>query len=69
LNQTARAGSDWTVWLREQKRKRIPLRWVVESIEEERSYLEKPMFGCLAVYLHGGSRFCYHPVRNPGMDY
>ena len=35
------------------KKKEYPLRWVVESIEEERSYLEKPMFGCLAVYLHG----------------
>jgi hypothetical protein len=35
------------------KKKEYPLRWVVESIEEERSYFEKPMFGCLAVYLHG----------------
>jgi len=38
---------------RTKKKKEYPLRWVVESIEEERSYLEKPMFGCLAVYLHG----------------
>jgi hypothetical protein len=29
------------------------LLWVVESLEEEPSYLEKPMFGCLAIYLHG----------------
>jgi len=35
------------------KKKDLPLRWVVESVEEERSYLEKNMFGCLAVYLHG----------------
>ena len=35
------------------KKKEYPLRWVIESIEDERSYLEKPMFGCLAVYLHG----------------
>ena len=35
------------------KKKEQPLRWVIESLEEERSYLEKPMFGCLAVYLHG----------------
>ena len=35
------------------KKMEYPLRWVVESIEEERSYLEKPMFGCLAIYLHG----------------
>ena len=35
------------------KKKVQPLRWVIESLEEERSYLEKSMFGCLAVYLHG----------------
>ena len=35
------------------KKKEQPLRWVIESLEEERSYLEKSMFGCLAVYLHG----------------
>jgi len=35
------------------KKKEYPLRWVVESLEDERSYMEKPMFGCLAVYLHG----------------
>ena len=38
-------------------RKRVkpqhPLLWVVESLMEEPSYLEKPMFGCLAIYLHG----------------
>lgn len=36
-----------------QKKKEQPLRWVIESLEDERSYLEKSMFGCLAVYLHG----------------
>jgi hypothetical protein len=30
-----------------------PLLWVVESLMEESSYLEKSMFGCQAVYLHG----------------
>jgi len=35
------------------KKKQYPLRWVVESLMEEPSYLEKPMFGCLAVYMHG----------------
>ena len=35
------------------KKKEQPLRWVIESLEDERSYLEKSMFGCLAVYLHG----------------
>ena len=34
-------------------RKQHPLLGVVESLMEEPSYLEKPMFGCLAVYLHG----------------
>ena len=35
------------------KKKEHDLRWVVESIEEERSFFEKSMFGCLAIYLHG----------------
>jgi hypothetical protein len=35
------------------RKKEQPLRWVIEPLEEERSYLEKSMFGCLAVYLHG----------------
>lgn len=35
------------------KKKEHALRWVVEALEEERSYFEKPMFGCLAIYLHG----------------
>jgi hypothetical protein len=38
------------------KRKPHALQWVVEPIEDERSYLERPMFGCLGVYLHG--RLC-----------
>jgi hypothetical protein len=40
------------------KSKPHPLLWVVESLEEEPSYLEKPMFGCLAVYLHGRLMLC-----------
>jgi hypothetical protein len=35
------------------KKKAHALRWVIEAIEDERSYFEKSMFGCLAVYLHG----------------
>ncbi|HWR59325.1 MAG TPA: hypothetical protein VN328_10590 [Thermodesulfovibrionales bacterium] len=35
------------------KKKQHPLMWVVESLMDEPSYLEKPMFGCRAVYLHG----------------
>jgi hypothetical protein len=35
------------------KKKHIPLQWVIEHLMEEPSYLEKPMFGCLACYLHG----------------
>jgi hypothetical protein len=35
------------------KKKEYALRWVIESLEEERTYFEKTMFGCLAVYLHG----------------
>jgi hypothetical protein len=35
------------------KPKQHTLLWVVESLMEEPSYLEKPMFGCLAIYLHG----------------
>jgi hypothetical protein len=38
---------------RKKKKKQHPLLWVVESLMEEPSYLEKPMFGCLAIYLHG----------------
>lgn len=30
-----------------------PLLWVVESIMEEPSYLDKAMFGCRGIYLHG----------------
>jgi hypothetical protein len=35
------------------KPKQHTLLWVVEPLMEEPSYLEKPMFGCLAIYLHG----------------
>jgi hypothetical protein len=30
-----------------------PLRWVVEPLQDEPSYLEKAMFGCRGCYLHG----------------
>jgi hypothetical protein len=35
------------------RKKQHPLHWVTESMMEEPSYLEKPMFGCLAIYLNG----------------
>jgi hypothetical protein len=35
------------------KRRDHTLRWLLEPLEDERSYLERPMFGCLAAYLHG----------------
>jgi len=35
------------------KKKHNPLQWVVEPLMDEPSYLEKPMFGCQACYLHG----------------
>ncbi len=35
------------------KTKQHPLLWVVESLMEEPSYLERAWFGCLAIYLHG----------------
>ncbi|MBF0559082.1 MAG: hypothetical protein HQL08_09910 [Nitrospirae bacterium] len=34
-------------------KKQYRLHWVVESIMEEPSYIERQMFGCLAIYLHG----------------
>ncbi|HXX57089.1 MAG TPA: hypothetical protein VEI96_03750 [Thermodesulfovibrionales bacterium] len=30
-----------------------PLLWVVESLQDEPSYLDRSWFGCRAVYLHG----------------
>jgi hypothetical protein len=33
-------------------KKEQPLRWAIESLIEEPSYLEKSMFGCLACYMH-----------------
>jgi len=30
-----------------------PLQWVVESLMDEPSYLQRAMFGCLGCYLHG----------------
>lgn len=35
------------------RRRAHPLLWVIEEIEEEPSYLEKSMFGCLGCYLNG----------------
>lgn len=35
------------------KTKQHPLLWVVESLMEEPSYIERAWFGCKAIYLHG----------------
>jgi len=35
------------------KQKHEALRWILEPLLDEPSYLERPMFGCLAGYLHG----------------
>ena len=35
------------------KKRQNPFQWVVEPIMDEPSYLQKPMFGCQACYLHG----------------
>jgi hypothetical protein len=35
------------------KKKQNPLLWVVDSIMEEPSYIDRAWFGCRAIYLHG----------------
>ena len=35
------------------KKPQNPLLWVVESIMEEPSFIDKVMFGCRGIYLHG----------------
>jgi hypothetical protein len=39
--------------LPKKRKKHNPLQWVIESLMDEPSYLEKSMFGCQACYLHG----------------
>lgn len=34
-------------------RKTNSLKWLLEPLEEGPGYIERPMFGCLAAYLHG----------------
>jgi hypothetical protein len=38
---------------RSKRKAKDHLLWVVESLMEEPSYIAKPMFGCLGIYLHG----------------
>lgn len=38
---------------KKKKKPRNPLLWVVESIMEEPSFIDKAMFGCRGIYLHG----------------
>jgi len=47
------------------KPKNHPLLWVVEPLMEEPSYLEKSMFGCLAIYLHGRLMLCLASGQEP----
>ena len=35
------------------KKPQNPLLWVVGSLKEEPSFIDKAMFGCRAIYLHG----------------
>jgi hypothetical protein len=35
------------------KKPQNPFLWVVDAIMEEPSYIDKAMFGCRAIYLHG----------------
>jgi len=35
------------------KKQKNPLLWVVDSIVEEPSYINRAWFGCRAIYLHG----------------
>lgn len=35
------------------KKKQHPFQWVLEPMEDEPSFIGRPMFGCRAVYLHG----------------
>jgi hypothetical protein len=42
-----------------------PLRWVVEPLVEQPSYLEKAMFGCLGCYLHGRLMFVLAARKPP----
>ncbi|HMK60429.1 MAG TPA: hypothetical protein VK452_04690 [Dissulfurispiraceae bacterium] len=39
--------------LSKRHRKEQPLKWVIEPLMDEPSYVERSMFGCLACYIHG----------------
>ena len=39
--------------MRSKAARQHPLRWVLESVEAEPSFFQRPMFGCQAVYLFG----------------
>ena len=39
--------------LKKKKPQKNPLLWVVEPIMDEPSYIDKAMFGCRGIYLHG----------------
>ncbi len=46
-------------------KKQHPLQWLIEPLEEEPSYLENPMFGCQACYLHGRLDLLLSSGREP----
>ena len=47
------------------KTKQHPLHWIIEPLAEEVSYIEKPMFGCQACYLHGRLKLVLASKKKP----
>jgi hypothetical protein len=39
--------------MRSKVKRQPPFQWLLESVEDEPSFFQKPMFGCQAVYLFG----------------
>ena len=47
------------------KTRQHPLHWLIEPLTEEVSYIEKPMFGCQACYLHGRLKLVLASKKKP----
>lgn len=47
------AGRGNMLSARKSIRRENPLKWLVEPLTEMRGYFDRPMFGCLACYIHG----------------
>ena len=45
--------------------KQHPLHWLIEPLTEEVGYIEKPMFGCQACYLHGRLKLVLASKKEP----